>query len=204
MTLFEKFRTVGIPVIHIVREPGHDHFRYVSVNNEDGASKATNCLIRNGHKRVAYIMGPKTMPISLARFEGYQKALHKNRIPLDDVLTKEVDFSEKETEKAMIALMQLKSPPTAIFTFKNDITLDAIAFLKKKYPDRLNVIDFTDFGNLPLFKYLDHKPVASVEEDFYEVGRQAAVLLFEAINDKSDSDLTIKNIKIPCRLIVNR
>ncbi len=205
MTLFEKFRTVGIPVIHIVREPRNDCFSYVSVNNEEGAFKATNFLIRKGHKRVAHIMGPKTMPISIARFEGYKRALKKNHIPFDETLVKEVDFTEKETEKAMLALMQLKSPPSAIFTFKNDITLDAITFLKKRYPGKLDTIDFTDFGNLPLFKYLDHKPVASVEEDFYEVGRQAAILLFEVINDKkTDGDSTIKNIKIPCRLIINR
>lgn len=205
MTLFEKFRTVGIPVIHIVREPRNDCFSYVSVNNVEGAFKATDFLIRKGHNRIAHIMGPKTMPISLARFEGYKQALHKHGIPLDVTLVKAVDFTGKETEKAMHSLMQLKSPPTAIFTFKNDITLDAITFLKKKYADRLNAIDFTDFGNLPLFKYLDHKPVASVEEDFYEVGRQAALLLFEMIKEKkSEEDAAHKNIKIPCRLIVNK
>ena len=145
------------------------------------------------------------MPISLARFEGYKQALHKNGIPFDPALVKEVDFSGKETEKAMLGLMKLKSPPTAIFTFKNDITLDAIALLKKRYPEKLATIDFTDFGNLPLFKYLDHKPVASVKEDFYEVGRQAAAWLFEMINEKKQEyDRYHKNIKIPCKLIINR
>ncbi len=81
-------------------------------------------------------------------------------------LVKSVDFTRKDTEKAMLALMRVKQPPTAIFTFKNDITLDAIGFLKRNYPEKLDLIDFTDFGNLPLFDYLDHKPVASIEEDF--------------------------------------
>lgn len=205
MTLFEKFRTVGIPVIHIVREPRNDCFSYVSVNNVEGAFKATDFLIKKGHSRIAHIMGPQTMPIALARFEGYKQALHKNRIPLDTALVRTVDFTVKETEKAMLGLMKLKSPPTAIFTFKNDITLDAIALLKKRYPEKLEAIDFTDFGNLPLFKYLDHKPVASVKEDFYEVGRQAAVWLFEMINEKKpERGMDHKNIKIPCKLIINR
>ncbi|MFT3946808.1 MAG: LacI family DNA-binding transcriptional regulator [Agriterribacter sp.] len=205
MTLFEKFRTVGIPVIHIVREPPNDCFSYVSINNIEGAFRATNFLIKKGHSRIAHIMGPQTMPISLARFEGYKQALHKNRVPLDMALVREVDFTGKETEKAMFSLMKLKSPPTAIFAFKNDITLDAMAFLKKKYPRRLASIDFTDFGTLPLFKYLDHKPVASIEENFYEVGRQAAILLFDMINEKkSDRDQDHSNIQIPCKLILNR
>ena len=117
---------------------------------------------------------------------------------------KEVDFTKKETEKAMQDLMQLKSPPTAIFTFKNYITLDAIKFLKQKYPDQLNKIDFTDFGNLPLFDYVEHKPVASVDEDFYEVGKQAALLLFRMINEEDENQNEhIKNVEIPCKLVIH-
>lgn len=204
MALFEKLKAVGIPVICIVREPQDHSFNYVSVNNREGAFTATDFLIKKGHSRVAHIMGPRTLKISLARFEGYEQALHKHHIPLDKKLVKEVDFTRKETEKAMQELMELSDPPTAVFTFKNYITLDAIRFLKRNYPDKLNSIAFTDFGNLPLFEYLDHKPVASIEEDFYEVGKQAAILLFEMMNNENvNQNTNCKNMKIPCKLIVH-
>jgi LacI family transcriptional regulator len=115
-----------------------------------------------------------------------------------------VDFTRAETEKAMHELMQLKSPPTAIFTFKNYITLDAIGFLKRNYPDKLDKIDFTDFGNLPLFDYVEHKPVASINEDFFEVGKQAAQLLFQMINEEDEKkNENIKNVEIPCKLVIH-
>ncbi len=94
--------------------------------------------------------------------------------------------------------MKLNSPPTAIFTFKNYITLDAIEFLKKKYPHKLDLIDFTDFGNLPLFDYLDKKPIPLIEENFYEVGKQAAILLFRMVNGKNENEEP-KNVEIPCK-----
>jgi len=204
MTVFEKCRTVGIPVIYIVREPVEKHASFVSVNNVEGAFKATRFLIKKGHSRIAYIMGPETMPISMARLEGYKQALQNSSIPFDKDLVQVVNFSEEETEKAMHALMKLKHPPTGIFTFKNDISLDAISFLKRKYPERLGKIDFTDFGNLPLFKYLDYKPVASVVEDFFEVGRQAAVLMLKMIaENKTTEEVWYSNVKIPCKLIKN-
>ncbi len=203
--IFEKFRTVGIPVVHIIREPPADYSNYVSLNNIEGAFKATDFLIKRGHTRVACIMGPGTMPIALARFEGYRQAILTRKLPFDPMLVKEVDFSKKETEKAMQNLLKLRPPPTAFFTFKNDITLDAIQFLKKKYPHKLNEIDFTDFGNLSFFKYLEYKPIASVEEDFYEVGRQAAALLLEMVKEKDPERVDEnKNIIIPCRLIRNK
>ena len=58
-------------------------------------------------------------------------------------LLKIVDFTRKDTEKAMRELMNLKNPPTGIFTFKSEITLDAILFLKRKYLEKLDLIDFT-------------------------------------------------------------
>lgn len=205
MVLFEKLKSVGIPVICIVREPQNNSFNYVSVNNVEGAFKATDFLIKTGHCRIAHIMGPKTLHISLARFEGYKQALHKSKIPLDMRLVKEVDFTRKETETAIEDLMKLKSPPTAIFSFKNYITLDAIRFLKRNHPDKLKIVDFADFGNLPLFEYLDNKPIASIEEDFYEIGKQAALLLFEMINTENlNPNTNCKNIKIPCKLIIHK
>lgn len=204
MLFFDRFKTVGIPVVCIVREPQSHSFNCVSIDNKEGAIKATEFLIRKGHKRVAHLRGPDTLQISQLRLEGYQQALQKNDFPVDMDLVKTVDFSKPDTEKAMEELMQLKEPPTAIFTFKNYITLDAIAFLKKRYPEKLDYIEFTDFGNLSLFKYLDHKPLASIEENFYEVGRQAAILLFKMMNEENQNqEEKTKIVEIPCKLIIH-
>lgn len=205
MSFLKKFKLVRIPVIYIIREPQNHSFNYVSLNNKEGAFKATNFLIKKGHSRIAHIMGPETLQISKIRFEGYKEALEKNQISLDMQLVKMVNFTRKDTEKAMQELMKLKSPPTAIFTFKSEITLDAILFLRRKYPDKLGSIDFTDFGDLPLFDYLDHKPIASIEEDFFEVGKQAAELLFRIIKEKNNNlNDEPQNIEIPCKLVIHK
>ncbi|HEV2832923.1 MAG TPA: LacI family DNA-binding transcriptional regulator [Hanamia sp.] len=205
MSFLEKFKLVGIPVMCIVREPQNHSCNYVSLNNKHGAFQATRHLIKRGHTRIAHIMGPETLQISQVRFEGYKQAMEKYNLPLDNQLVKKVDFSRKDTEKAMSELMKLENPPTAIFTFKNDITLDAIGFLKRKYPTKLDFIDFTDFGILPLFDYLDHKPVASIEENFYEVGKQAAELLFQMIKGEDHSlNNSPQNVEIPCKLVIQK
>jgi len=201
----KEFKFIGIPVVCIVREPQDHSFNYVTINNRQGAFKATDFLIKRGHFRIAHLMGPNALQISQIRFEGYKEALEKNGIPVDSTLVKVVDFSKRETEKAMQDLMKLKFPPTAIFTFKNDVSLDAIEYLKRKQPDKLGRIEFTDFGNLPMFHYLDHKPVASIKEDFNELGKQAAQLLFQIINEENDAKSEIfGKIEIPCKLVVNK
>ena len=204
LTFLEKFKSVGIPVMCIVREPKQHSFNCVSINNQEGGFKATDFLIGKGHKRIAHIMGPETLQISHFRLEGYKQALRANNIPVENELIKVVDFSKEETEKAMHELLELADPPTAIFTFKNYITLDAIGYIKKRCPEKLNSIDFTDFGNLSLFDYIEKKPVASIQENFYEVGKRAALLLFHMINDEHpDPNHEPRNIEIPCELIIH-
>ncbi len=205
MLLFEKLISMGIPVVCVAREPKGGSFHYVSSNNLEGAYKATHFLIIEGHRRIAHIMGPLSMRTSQVRLEGYKQALTKNKIPLDERLIKVVDFTEKSTATAMKELMELKDPPTGIFTFKNYITLDAINVLKKKYPDKLDQISFVGFGNFPLLQYLDHKPVASIEENAYEMGEVAARLLFQIIKEENEelSEIT-QHIQIPCKLVVHK
>jgi LacI family transcriptional regulator len=203
MQLFRKLLSVGTPVIFIAREPSDHSFNYVLSDNKEGAQKAVEFLIKKKHRRIAHIMGPENMQTCQARFEGYKLALNKSKIPYDAGLVKTVDFTKESTEKAMKELMNLTSPPTAIFTFKNYITIDAIKFLKTKYPDQLDTIDFVGFGNLPLLQFMDHKPVAVIDENSFEMGTKAAQLLFKMIHEENpEANTSHKNIQIPCKLIV--
>lgn len=205
MALFEKLKGVGIPVVCISREPQSHSINYVCSNNREASYKATSLLIKKGHQRIAHIMGPHSLHVSRERLEGYQQALIKHQLKIDKDLIKEVDFSATATANAVKELMELSNPPTGIFTFKNYMTLDAIDFLKKKYPQKVNNIDFVGFGNLPLLKYLDYKPLASVEESSFEMGEASARLLFELMNESNDElNENPKNIEMPCKLILHK
>ena len=202
MGSFEKLQSIGIPVVCIAREPQNTSINYVCTNNKEAAFKATRELLKKGHKKIAHLSGPQTLQASKERLEGYKEALKKYKIPIDNDLIKEVDFTYAATEKAMKDLMTLKQPPTGIFTFKNYITLDALNFLRKKYPEKVDTIDFVGFGNLPLLRHLDHKPLASVEESSYEMGQASAKLLFKIINSEGPS--IPEKIEIPCKLIFHK
>lgn len=204
MAPFHKLENIGIPVVFFARPPKDDSFDYVTTDNEDGAYAATTFLINKGHKRIGHLMGPDVMPISHIRLLGYKKALQKNKIGFDPGLVKVVDLTEGSTFLAMGQFMKMKSPPTAIFTFKNYITLDAFKYLKKELPAKLKEIDFTGFGNLPLFRYLDHKPLASIEENSYQIGFEAAQLVFRNIDSlKSEEKKIPYHIKLPYKLVTH-
>jgi DNA-binding LacI/PurR family transcriptional regulator len=205
MCSFHKLINIGIPVVFFARPPKPNSYNYVTANNEDGAMKAMEFLFKKGHKRIAHIMGPESLSVSQLRFEGYKKSLQQHNIVFDPSLVKIVDLTPATTFKAMQQLMKMKDPPSAIFTFKNYISLDAINYLKKKDPAQLKKIDFVGFGNLPLIRHLDHKPAASIEENSYEMGEEAARLIFQHIHSEDlGKPVSIKKIQIPCRLVIHK
>lgn len=202
---FLKMQSAGIPVVFFVRPPNENIFDYVIVDSEEGAFTATEFLINKKHKRIGHLMGPASLAISHLRLNGYKQALEKNKIKFDPELVIDVNLTEEATFSAMAKFMKMKNPPTAIFSFKNYINLDAIEFLKKNYPKKVGKIDFTGFGNLPLFRYLDHKPVASIEENPYQIGLEAAKLLIKKI-DSGDTESVINShpIIVPSQLIIHK
>ena len=203
MQLFQNLESMGIPVVFIAREPPSPAFNYVVTTNEDGSFKATEFLIQKGHTRIAHLMGPVSMQTSLVRMQGYKKALLANNIAVDNELVKEVDFSPESVGAAMQQLMELPQPPTAVFVYKTYIALDAIEYLKKHYPDTLGTIDFLGFGNLPLLQYLYHKPIASIEENSFEMGVKAAELLIKIINQPDTVFNVPEHVEINCSLLVH-
>lgn len=201
MELFNNLESMGIPVVFIAREPPSPHFNYVVTANQEGSFKATEQLIKKGHKRIAHLMGPASMQTSLIRLQGYKNALLAHQLPIDERLIKEVDFSPESVAKATSQLMELSDPPTAVFVFKTYIALDAIEYLKKHYPASVDKIEFIGFGNLPLLQYLDHKPVASIEENSYEMGVKAAELLIRIIQQAETAETAPEHVEINCNLL---
>ncbi len=58
MLLFQKLISLGIPVVCIAREPKGPSFNYVSSNNQEGACKATDFLIKKGTPKNCTYHGP--------------------------------------------------------------------------------------------------------------------------------------------------
>lgn len=202
MQPFLNLLAMGIPVVCIGREPKAGKFDFVTTDNHAGGFAATDFLVKKGHRQIAHLMGPAGMRISLARYEGYREALAANGIPFREELVKTVDLTPESTCQAMAALLELPSPPTGIFTFKNYISLDAMHYLKMHRPALLGAIQFTGFGNLPILHYLDHKPLAAIEESSFEIGEEAARILFERMAEgEEEGPVQFRSRQLPCRLV---
>ena len=197
---YRRLEAAGIPVVYMSRSPSDPACAQVTVLNIDAARKATSFLLDRGHQRLAYLDGPTNITASQQRRAGFEQALQDRQRLADGAVYQPSGLNQTNTERAMETIMKRPDYPTGILTFKTYMALDAIAYLKQTYPERLNQVEFVGFGNLPLLKYLTHKPVASIEENPGLMGQEAMQLLMRMMDD-TPAEST--HIEVPGELVVH-
>lgn len=200
LSVYQQFEAVGIPVVYMNRSPHGVDCPRVTGSNVEGAAMATRFLIERGHRRLAHLKGPANLATSQQRHEGFSLALREHGLPENPAWVRSVDLSAANTEAVMREWMAQPDYPTGILAFKNYLTLDALTYLKREYPDRLADVQFVGFGNLPLLRYLDHKPIASLEENAEQMGREAMSLLLKLLT--AETPLAPQHVQVPCELVV--
>jgi DNA-binding LacI/PurR family transcriptional regulator len=197
---FRALEDRGIPVVYFVRRPFDSGTFNVTSNVYKGTLDAVNFLVGLGHTRIGQILGPSELMTTRERYNGYVEGLEHNGIPLDKSLLAITDLSEAGTIQAVDDLLRLKKLPTAIITFKDYVALDAMLYLKRVPRKIKHELAFIGFGNLPLLKYLDNPPLASLEEQCTSIGSRAAELLMKRIGNP-EMELTPETIQFDCKLI---
>ncbi len=167
-------------------------------DNFQGAYAATEHLIAQGYLRIVHFSGPTNINIYREREKGFKKAMEDHGLPLDEmqmrenVITKEAGI--RETEK----LMKDGTDVDAIFAASDFSALGAMLCLQENQvpvPEKMGV---AGFANEPFTELLG---LTSVEQHSSEMGRSAARLLFEGI-EEGHADNDLKEIIIKPELII--
>ncbi|RZL66773.1 MAG: LacI family transcriptional regulator [Pedobacter sp.] len=198
---FEKLNSFNIPVVFFDRIPPFKNVHYVACSLESATVKAINYLLKKGHRSIGMINGPATLFASEERKDGYMQAITFNRLKFDPSLIVNCDLTEKGTIEAANQFLNHKRKPTAIVTFNDYVALFLIKHFKQ-----LNVIndfDVVSYANLPIISYLDHSPVASVEQYPYLQGQKAANILLDLISSPNLQNQAFYNTIVESDLVVN-
>jgi LacI family transcriptional regulator len=178
---FEMLKRYNIPVVFFDRIPSMQNIHYVACNMETGTIEVVNYLLKKGHRAIGMINGPKTLYATGERQEGYIKALVKNRLKYDPTLMTNCDLTEEGTITAMEQLVNNKRKPTAIVTFNDYVALYAMKYAKQNHLEK--DICFVSYANLPLIRYMENYPLASVEQFPYLQGQKATDILLSLLNN---------------------
>lgn len=169
----------------------------VDIDNVQSAYMATEHLIRLGHKNIACITpAPLDFLFSKDRLQGFKMAMED--YGLNSNLLSMGYFSRQSGYEAMQILLEIRPLPTGVFIGSDLVAFGAMEAIQSKglkIPDDIAVVGF---DNLPESRSCN-PPLTTVKIDFYEMGRQAAMLLLKRIEGNTEG---AANVCIDTELVV--
>jgi len=180
---FQHIINIGLPIVFFDRVVKGLNADIVLVDDVTASIKAVNHLLDAGRKRVAICVGNMNLLISQNRLQGYKIALIQKEIPIDEEYIISCETPEK-TEQETFRLLNMENPPDSIFAI-SDLTMTGImkAIFRKnlKVPDDISVIGFCEEP----FRSMYNPPLSAIQPMGFEIGKKAAELLFERLEDNA-------------------
>src|SRR6202048_1582781 len=177
----------NIPAATIGWELPGDTVSSVMVDNETGGRMALEHLHQLGHRRIAFMRGPKMLIDSAPRWRGVQKFAHAANLEIDSALVLQLPDSfdpnssfesgYRHTEE----LLEQKKKFTAVMAFDDLTALGAIRALIKagvKVPEQCSVTGFDDVA----LSALAAPSLTTVRQPMEAMGELAVNIVMEGIN----------------------
>jgi len=175
--LHERLGEAG--VAYVLISPMQSGLSGATVGMDDfGAAKAmTELVIEAGHRRIGFIAGPRSNPVSPQRRLGHLAALREHGMDADPALEAEAESFHFESGFEVAGrLLGLAERPTAIFASNDYLalaTLRVAAQLGLKAPADLSVVGFDDMPSAAMTQ----PSLTTVRQPLDEIGRRAIDLL---------------------------
>jgi LacI family transcriptional regulator, galactose operon repressor len=179
-----SYRKSGTAVVCVDRLPKDWNGDSVTAAHERGAYEATSYLLRQGHRRLAIITGPRYLTSAQDRLNGFKHALSGKRISIGDEYIQEAAFDRHSGYVKTMLLLRLIPRPTAIFAGNDMIAFGALLAIREMgfhCPDEVSLIGF---DNLELAE-MTNPPLSSVSQPSYQMGMAAAQILVDRVGGNS-------------------
>jgi LacI family transcriptional regulator, galactose operon repressor len=187
-----------VPLIVIDRVPPGLNVDAVTVANSEGAREATAHLIALGHRRIGFIGGPAHLSTASERQAGFEGALRAAGYASAPELIKYGDFRQTGGYRAMLELLSLAEPPTAVFITNNLMTLGALQAIHERglsIPDDIGIISFDDMSWATSLQ----PPLTAVAQPTYDLGAAAAELLLARMREP---DRPVRRVVLNTQLMI--
>ena len=183
----ERLMSRGLQVVLASRDLPGLVADTVSVDNYAGGEIAGTHLIGHGHQRVGLIAGPSDIRPFVQRESGFREALRLAGVALPDDLVVRVESNIEAGYAAMTQLLELPSPPTAVFVSSDELAfgaLDAAAERGVRIPQDVGLIGYDNVD----FSARARVPLTTVNSNAHRLGVLAAERLTSRIAERREQE----------------
>jgi len=186
---------VPVPVVAISAHSQVENVTNIVLDHHCAVEQALKHLYDLGHRRIAFMRGPKAIPDSEFRWESIQQVAREMGLRIDPnhVIRIDADGWSMKTGhhpmapeigyKPMEALLEKSRDFTAIFCFNDIAAIGAIRALKDaglSVPGDVSVVGFDDILSAAYYS----PSLTTVRQPLIEMGKRGASVLLERISDR--------------------
>lgn len=178
-----ELRKKDLPIVFFDRVSEDDAVSKVTTDDFESGYNATQHLVDQGCRRIAHLMFPGHLSIGRKRRDGYLQALLDNNLPNDPALILSCNNNSTQNYNAILDLLKSNNRPDGIFASIEKLALNtyaACAELNLSIPDDVKLISFSNLETAQLL----HPSLTTITQPAYDIGKEAATLLFKALKRK--------------------
>ncbi|MCI2417931.1 LacI family transcriptional regulator [Saccharopolyspora sp. K220] len=173
----QAFQETGGRVAVIGRHPlGTDA---VLPDNLAGGRSITEHVLSLGHRRIAFVVGPKALTTVADRLAGVDQALGARGLSVDDMPVIEAAFTREGGTAATRRILDEHPGVTAVIALNDDMAIGVLAALRARgiaVPEQMSVAGFDDVA---VAEHLS-PALTTVRLPMTEMGEQALLLALKS------------------------
>jgi DNA-binding LacI/PurR family transcriptional regulator len=186
---------VPVPVVAISAHSAVENVTNIVLDHHAAVEQALKHLYELGHRRIAFMRGPKAIPDSEYRWESILEIAREMDLKIDPNHVIRIDTAGWSMKagihpmapeigyKPMKALLEKSHDFTAIFCFNDISAIGAIRALKDKgcsVPGDVSVVGFDDIQSAAY----STPSLTTVRQPLFEMGRRGAEVLLDRIANR--------------------
>lgn len=171
-----RLAELGVPFVRVSPGVAPELAPSVAIDNVRAAATVVRHLLALGHRRIGLVEGDPAFAASAQRRDGYLAALAETGVRADATLIRPGDFSLAAGADAAAALLDLPTPPTAIFAANDEMAAGVLTLAHQRgiaVPGQLSVAGFGDDAVAAMV----WPPLTTVRQPTRQFGYEAVDLL---------------------------
>lgn len=200
VTHFDELKNKGIPLVFFDRVIENIDVPKVTTDDYNSAFMGTEHLISKGCKKIAFLAFSKILLISNNRLQGYLDALKKHHIKKDNKLIVSCGNDKKSNKKIIKKLLLSANKPDALLSCVEELAICSYEIceeIKMKIPRDIKIISYSNLQTAAIL----NPALTTITQPAYEIGREAASVLFKLIERKENNTIH-KNTILKSTLII--
>jgi LacI family transcriptional regulator len=167
----------------------------VLADNAGGIDQAVDHLVRQGHRRIAYLGDDERIFTARERVMAYRAAMRRHKLDVDEDLVHLAEPSAEGINISLSSVLDMSSASTAIICGNNRTTVEVLRGLAGRHQDKVAVVSFDDLELGDLLR----PGLTAVAQSADVMARTAIQLMTERLAEPHRSGRTVR---VPVKLTI--